>query len=67
MNKFDEYLVPLKGEIEARLPEELVGTVRGLATRSNLHPVNVSKIKTTITHSFPKSLMYGLKLLFLLY
>ena len=44
MNKFDEYLVPLKGEIEARLPEELVGTLRGLATSGNLHPVNVSKI-----------------------
>jgi len=41
INKFDEYLVPLKGEIVARLPKKLVGVVRGLVTNENPHPVNI--------------------------
>jgi len=40
-SKFDEYLTPLKGQEVARLPEELVDVVRGLATNENPHPVNI--------------------------
>lgn len=51
ISKFDEYLIPLKGETVARLPKKLVSVVRGMVTNENPHPVNVSKIKSTVSDS----------------